>query len=206
MGNAVAGRMLGHRRERLPEAATETADEAALVVAAQRDPHAFAPLYDRYLDPVYRYCYRSLGSREAAEDATSLVFSRALASLRGCDPTAFRSWLFAIAHNTLANAARDRHPTASLDLACAIADPLPSPEDEALAAEERGSLRALLGQLPADQRRVVEMRLAGLNGPETAAALGKTHGAVKITQHRAFLRMRVLLGIDAGKEARDGRR
>jgi RNA polymerase sigma-70 factor (ECF subfamily) len=62
-----------------------------------------------------------------------------------------------------------------------------------------------LGHLPDDQRRILELRLAGLSGPETAAALGKTHGAVKIAQHRAFTRLRGLLGVGAGKEACDGR-
>ena len=28
----------------------------ALVAAAQRDPHAFATIYDHHLDPIYRYC------------------------------------------------------------------------------------------------------------------------------------------------------
>jgi hypothetical protein len=49
--------------------ASAAPDEAALVARAQADRHAFAPLYARYLDPVYRYCYRRLGSKEAAEDA-----------------------------------------------------------------------------------------------------------------------------------------
>jgi RNA polymerase sigma-70 factor (ECF subfamily) len=200
----LAGRTLSQIQGDSPEAASETVGDADLVAAAKRDPHAFAPLYDRYLDPVYRYCYRSLGNREAAEDATSLVFSRALAALPGCDPHSFRSWLFAIAHNTLANTVRDRRITTSLDLASGIADPLPSPEDEALAAEERTSLQTLLGHLPDDQRRILELRLAGLSGPETAAVLGKTHGAVKIAQHRAFTRLRGLLGVAAGKEACDG--
>jgi DNA-directed RNA polymerase specialized sigma24 family protein len=49
-----------------------------LVALAMEDPRHFSLLYARYLDPVHRYCYRRLGSREAAEDATSLVFTRAL--------------------------------------------------------------------------------------------------------------------------------
>lgn len=206
MGIAVAGRRPGHDPSVVARAQGNALDETALVVAAQRDPHAFAPLYDLYLDPVYRYCYRCLGSREAAEDATGLTFTRALASLPRCDPASFRSWLFAIAHNAIANAVRDRRPAGPLDLAAALADPAPSPEDEALAAEERRSLRTLLGRLPEDQRRIVELRLSGLSGPETAAALGKSLGAVKIAQHRAFARLRELLGIDAGTGARDAER
>ena len=68
---------------------------------AQRDPYAFALLYTRYLDPIHRYCYRRLGSREAAEDATSLVFAKALSALPRYHDTSFRSWLFTIAHHVV---------------------------------------------------------------------------------------------------------
>lgn len=36
-------------------------DDARVVVQAKGDPHAFALLYARYFDPVYRYCNRRLG-------------------------------------------------------------------------------------------------------------------------------------------------
>ncbi len=54
--------------------------DSALVAAARADRRAFAPLYNRYVDPVYRYCLRRLGDRAAAEDATSQVFSKGLAN------------------------------------------------------------------------------------------------------------------------------
>ncbi len=55
-------------------------DDADLVAQAQLDRQAFAPLYARYADPVYRYCYRRLGHPEVAADATSQTFARALAA------------------------------------------------------------------------------------------------------------------------------
>ena len=58
-----------------------TGAEALLVARAQRDPAAFAPLYEAYFDAVYRYCYHRLGDWSAAEDAASLVFTNALAAL-----------------------------------------------------------------------------------------------------------------------------
>src|SRR5215210_9538086 len=67
-------------RTALPVAAGDR-DEVAIIALAKRDPAAFAPLYQEYLSPIYRYCYRRLGSREAAEDATGLVFERALRAL-----------------------------------------------------------------------------------------------------------------------------
>ena len=113
------------------------ADDATLVAAAQADRRAFAPLYLRYVDPVYRYCLRWLGAREAAEDVTAQVFARAMDALPRyrTDGPSFRSWLFAIAHNALVDAQRIRRPTGSLALAALMPDGRPGPEDQALAAE-----------------------------------------------------------------------
>ena len=86
-------------------------DEVAIIALAKRDPAAFAPLYQEYLGPVYRYCYRRLGSREAAEDATSLVFERALRALPTFRGASFRAWLFTIAHNAVTDAYRRRGAT-----------------------------------------------------------------------------------------------
>src|SRR5215213_5589126 len=70
-------------------------DDAWVVRQAKSDPRAFAPLYSRYFDPVYRYCYRRLGHPEAAADATSQIFAKALAALPGYreEAPSFRSWL-----------------------------------------------------------------------------------------------------------------
>ena len=57
----------------------EESDDAVLAARAAGDPAAFAPLYARYVRPIYRYCYRRLGTHEAAEDATSQVFAKVLA-------------------------------------------------------------------------------------------------------------------------------
>jgi RNA polymerase sigma-70 factor (ECF subfamily) len=178
-----------------------------LVAAAQADPRALAPLYARYFDPVYRYCRRRLGDRDAAADAAGQVFAKALAALpryrdRGERGGSFRAWLFAIAHNTITDGFRARPPDAPLAAAAFLADGARerSPEEAALAAETRRSLHDVLAGLPVDQRRVVELRLAGLTGPEIAAALGKNLGAVKIAQHRAFARLRVLLADEAPGE------
>ncbi|MFT4041415.1 MAG: sigma factor, partial [Thermomicrobiales bacterium] len=84
----------GHVPPPGPAPAMEQAPDHDLVARAQRgDRAAFAALYDRYLNGVYRYCYRLLGSREAAEDANTEVFLRALAALPGYRAGSYRSWL-----------------------------------------------------------------------------------------------------------------
>src|SRR3954447_12702789 len=91
------------RHSPLPDEAQPTTgvDEVSLVARAQEDRRAFAPLYVRYADPIYRYCFHRLGTRQAAEDATSLVFEKAIAKLPSFRQQSFRSWLFSIAHNVI---------------------------------------------------------------------------------------------------------
>ena len=178
-------------------------DDAELVAQAQRDRQAFVPLYARYAVPVYRYCYRRLGSHEAAEDATSQTFTKALAGLPRFREGSFRGWLFAIAHNVVTDVHRRRRPDVALDAAATLADEAPTPEEQALVTAADRSVQSLLGRLPPDQRRVVELRLAGLTGPEIARVLGRRPEAVKSSQFRAYARLRRLLSGATGEEEGD---
>lgn len=168
-------------------------DDAVLVARARHDPQAFAPLYARYARPVYRYCYRRLGSHEAAEDAASQIFLKALASLPRYRDGTFRSWLFTIAHNVITDSYRRQWPEANLDQAAAVPDPAHGPEDLLLGAEAQVTVQQALQQLRPEQRRVVELRLAGLTGPEIAQVLARRPEAVKSIQFRAYARLRGLL-------------
>jgi RNA polymerase sigma-70 factor, ECF subfamily len=180
-------------------------EEAELVARAVDDPREFAPLYARYLDPILGYCYRRLGSREAAEDATSLIFERALRYLPGYRGGVFRAWLFAIAHNVVTDSYRADHALEPLDAANGLVDPAPDPESLALLADEQQLLLTVLPLLPENQRRVVELRLAGLPTTEVATILGRTPESVRTLQLRAVRRLHTLLAIPVDTaEARHG--
>lgn len=166
---------------------------------------AFSSLFHTYFDPIYWYCLSRLGDPVAAEDATSTIFSRALAAGPRYEDPSLRSWLFSIAHNVICNVYRGRRLETPLDEATSLPDPMALPEEMAIAADERDQLLAALHQLPSDQRRVVELRMAGLTGPEIARLLDRSHGSVKMLQLRAFTRLRALLE-DGGLEQEGGRR
>jgi RNA polymerase sigma-70 factor (ECF subfamily) len=178
--------------EQLAEASATSIDDATLVARAKREVKAFAPLYVRYYDRVYAYCYRRLGNPDDAADATSLIFSRVLAALSSCRDESFRSWLFSIAHNVLADYYRTRKIDRPIDDAFEVADHGPSPEDEAIAAEAKATVTKLLAELPEEQRAVLELRLAGLTSKEIAAVLGKQPNAVDQAQFRAMTRLKLL--------------
>jgi RNA polymerase sigma-70 factor (ECF subfamily) len=157
---------------------------------------AFEAVYDRYADAILRYCRVRIDDPTDAEDAAALIFTRAFAAFPPRDQSSLRSWLFAIAHNVIANHYRARQvrgPSRPLDDALHLSDPALTPDEEVTRSDERRALREALSRLPADQRRVVDLRLAGLTGPEIAQVMGRSHAAVKMLQLRAVDRLRHLL-------------
>jgi RNA polymerase sigma-70 factor (ECF subfamily) len=160
------------------------------VRAAQGDRAAFAILYRRYVDRVYGYAFYLLGDHHDAEDATERTFLAALAAIDGFRDTgaSFRSWLFRIAHNQVANAlrSRGRRRDDSLDR---VLEPVSStdPAAEVTAADDARHVRAALATLADDRRQVLILRCVdGLSAREIADVLGRSEGAVRVLQHRAL--------------------
>ena len=173
----------------------EAGSDARLARRAVTDPNAFGALYLRYADRVFRHCYRKLGTREAAEDATSLVFTKALSGIVQFDANrgTFAAWLFTIANRVLTDHYRaERRYLAVSDLPEPI-DPAETPEETALARERSGDLRRVLEQLAPREREVIELRLAGLSSAEISDVLGCQKNSVAQAQYRAIGRLRALL-------------
>lgn len=168
-------------------------DDDDLVRAARHDSEAFGALYDRYAERIHGYCFLRLRNREAAEDATSQVFLKALASLAQYHDGCFAAWLFRIAHNVVVTAYHQYRPQQSLEAGEHPMDPALGPEDWALRYAERDGLYAAIERLPNDQRTVLELQLSGWTGSQIAGALDKSVPAVKMLRYRAVKRLRGIL-------------
>jgi RNA polymerase sigma-70 factor (ECF subfamily) len=72
------------------------------------------------------------------------------------------------------------------------------PEESALQAADAVRARDLLSRLPDNLRELLVLRVAvGLSAEETGRAMGMTAGAVRVAQHRALNRLRVLAAEEA---------
>ena len=169
------------------KALKQEADERLLVEAAQRDARRFAELYERNFHCVYAYVIRRVQNREEAEDVTSEVFHHALAKIKSFEwrGVPFAAWLVRIAANTIA----DRWKRVARE----SADPVPGDVEDKNwdDIERRAALFQLVESLPADQRRVVEMRFVEQKSiRDIAKEIRRTEGAVKQLQFRALEKLR----------------
>jgi len=165
--------------------------DGAVARAVAGDGRAFDEIYRALSGPVYSYLTTQVRRREDAEDLTGQVFLEAMRGVRAFsgDSSAFRGWLFRIAHNRAVDLARrlSRRPEASLEEAEAIPDVVAT-EDRALTRVAYGQVWRAVQALPEQQRRVIVLRLgAGLTAREIAETLGKRIGTVKALQHRALV-------------------
>ena len=187
--------------------AAELDEERALVLAAQRDRAAFAPLYERYVDQIHAYVLTMTRDGELAEEITAATFARAIEELprfewRGVP---YSAWLYRVAAN-LVHRSRRRRPGVELD--AGHADPSPGPEELAESADRAAEVRAAVATLPADQRQAVLLRFGGqLRNREIAEIMGRSEGAVKLLTFRALTALRRRLGapLPAERAASRGR-
>lgn len=172
-------------------------DDDELARAAQRDPSAFGPLYDRYVHGLYRYVLTKVGTPMEAEDVTSRAFLSALEALPRYQPRGrFAAWLFTIARRKILDHFR-RHeppePPAEEDLR------LPASLEQPVGPEDRERLRSVLRGLSEDRQELIRLRyVAGLPFRQIAVMVGKREDAVKKIVYRALAHVRAELeGDDA---------
>ena len=112
---------------------------------------SFAVLYEQFMPKVYRYISFRIRDENMAQDLTSTVFEKALTKFSGFNPqkASFSTWIFTIARNTVIDHYRTYKKNEYLEEPAPIAlpSPYPSPEDEAIKAENTRRLRVFLSKL-----------------------------------------------------------
>jgi RNA polymerase sigma-70 factor (ECF subfamily) len=158
--------------------------EESMVHAAQADPAAFGPLYERYRDRVYAYLRTRTLSDDDAADLTQHVFVHALDALPRyrTHGAPFAAWLLRIAHNVAINDRKRRRESIAWDLLPEALHPSQNdgPEAQVLQREVNSRLREALAACDPSAREVLALHYAaGLTVRETAAVVGRSEAAVK---------------------------
>jgi RNA polymerase sigma-70 factor, ECF subfamily len=168
-----------------------------LAAAQAGDESSFTELFRSVQPSLLRYLGTvggALADDVAAETWLSVV--KGLRRFRG-DESKWKAWVFTIARARLVDARRRaaRTPT-PVDTDVAL-DGCVATDDVAGTVEEMFSTEAalsLIGQLPERQAEVILLRyVGGLDVVQTARALGKRPGAVRVSSHRGLRRLADLL-------------
>jgi RNA polymerase sigma-70 factor, ECF subfamily len=172
------------------------AEERLVEAAVAGDATAFAALYDRYLDRVYRYVYYRVRNRADAEDLTQQVFLKAWGAINRFARTGapFAGWLFTIAHNLVVNFLRRARPADPLAEEPANGHRWADPEATVLARHDEMAVQKAVSRLKPEQQQVILLRFfAQMPCSDIAATMNRSEGNVRVMQHRALADLRRLL-------------
>lgn len=175
-------------------------DLAALMQAAQNGDAAAYALLLTAISPILKRFLKSRLFNDAALDdilqEILLAIHTARHTYRPEQP--FEHWMFGIARHKLIDYFR-RHgrkqsrEVSGDDLVTFMADTANTPEEDLSYKDIRQALR----RLPDQQRKVLTLaKIEGYSMAETAAKLGMSEAAVKVTAHRAYKKLKEWLIAD----------
>lgn len=166
-------------------------DEKLLVQKASGgDKEAFAALYMRYRDDLYRYAYFRLGNEEDARDAVSACIVEAYEGIYALrNAAAFRPWIFRILYRCccrlMTEQNRSRNNLVDID---ELRD-LPA-ENNSVSPE----VKEAFGVLNTCDRDIVLLSvIGGYNSREIAAMIGLNPSTVRSRLKRALAKMKQFL-------------
>ncbi len=182
-----------------PEDLASFGDEELLALIAHGDEHALGALYDRYGRLVFSLALRVVGDRFGAEEVTQDVFQIVWQQTAGfrAESGTVPAWITGITRHRAIDRIRSQrhrarqHDTPIDDAAGAM---LTDKVDVADEAAIRSDVRAALGDLPSEQRQVLELAYyGGLTTGEIASSMGTPVGTVKTRLRLGLTRLRAAL-------------
>jgi RNA polymerase sigma-70 factor (ECF subfamily) len=165
----------------------------------------FAELFRQYYPRVYNYLRYRVNTSEDAEDLISIVFERAYTRRDQFDPAkgAFSTWLFQIAHNTLANFYRSRQRHSTWEAGGELPDDLttsePPLEAQVIQQETINQLLQVIEGLSERDREIISLKFAGrLSNQEIGQIMNLTENNVGVLLFRVVRRLQQRLAEEHG--------
>ena len=181
--------------------ASDSTDLGVLQRIAARDTAALAELYDRHGRLLFGLILRIVGDRSEAEEILQEAFVRIWTRVETYDAQLGGplSWMVRVARNCAIDRLRARRVRAAVGAPAvdrAVAEEMPAtdiqtPEAAVLEAERWRTLTAALGDLPAEQRQLIEAAFfEGYTHSELAQRFGLPLGTVKTRIRAGMIAMR----------------
>ncbi|SDR99725.1 RNA polymerase sigma-70 factor, ECF subfamily [Agrococcus carbonis] len=175
-------------------------DEQLWHAVVRGDGVAFAAVFDRHGDRVWRHAWRLMQHRQDTEDVTAAAFAEAWRSrrrVRIVDGSVL-PWLLATTTNCARNASRSIRRNQRLIAHIPLGPDAPDAADVAVDRLERldagSAVAQALRELPEQDARLISLvLLEELPLADAASAIGLGYGAAKTRIHRAKTKLRAVL-------------
>lgn len=174
----------------------ERTDTELASACQQGNEEAFAALYDRYLERIYRFIYFKTFDKDIAEDITSTVFLKAFERIKGFDASRgkFAQWVYGIARNAVI----DHYRTAKSYVPIEDVFDLGTDDRTEASLDAREALKGVekyLKTLNPRQREIVILRVwEERSYREIAEIVGGSEDALKVMFSRTIRELREKLG------------
>ena len=169
-------------------------------VQIKKDPEAFAKIYDRYVEAIYRFVILKLPREEDAQDITAEVFTRFWQYIQQQKTVKnTRAFLYKIARNLVIDFYRQQKTVLEIDSVTFLEERTSSIIDsdtnstmaDMEAKTELALVFAQLDKLKEDYRDVLALRLIdGLAFSDIATILDKKVTNVRVIYHRGIKAIR----------------
>lgn len=177
-----------------------TSDEDLVQAYANGDEKAFAELYGRHKDSLYRFCCFMLRDAEKAEEVLQKAFVRffeRVSQFKSSGGPPFKQWIFIVCSNLCKDELRQAisRKTGLLENPDLLAGTYPNQEKALETEEENRRVNKALTELPEKLRQVILLQyFADLELKEIAGVLKVPEGTVKSRLHKAKELLARLLG------------
>ena len=169
-----------------------SASDEDLARLAKQETAAFAELYHRHINRVYRYHLARLCNLADAQDLTAQTFLAALEGIAGYRGSgSFAAWLMGIAHNKLSLFYRRSDRTETLEDGPEPVDPAPALELVAGKRLQFSQVCQALTSLSPERAEAITLYIfADLSAVEAGRVMGKSDAAVKMLVLRGLRELR----------------
>jgi len=177
-------------------------DKKTLGELKNKDREAFIAVYDQYVGDIHRFVYFKIGSREEANDLTSMIFLKTWNYIQANNlenSKTLRALLYKIARNAIVDYYRENglKLEISLDDNKNPVEVLDEGQDLAENLENKANLDLIKAKLPLlkdEYREVIVLKFINdLDLREIAEITGKSKGNVRVLLHRALNALRELI-------------
>lgn len=170
-------------------------EELELIKRAQQNAVYFEPLYNKYFEQIYRYCYQRIDDEDMVKDITSAVFVKAITNLKKYKfkGVPFGSWLYRIAMSEVYQALKNENNKRTVNINTIEFKELldQNKQEDTFDEEEKARLKTAIKTLKKEEIELIQLRyFENRSFAEIAEILGIKENNAKVKSHRILAKLK----------------